>query len=102
MFLFTPKDSGLEIKIQVKRFDATDSERFNIMLAPHITDKNLAFVHIDVSEVEFIDSAGIKALVNIHKNVQDNAKAIKILHPQPAVVSMIELLRLTSIFKIEN
>ncbi len=102
MFQFTPKDSGLEIKIQVKRFDATDSERFKSMLNEHIINKNLSFVRIDMSDVEFIDSSGMKALVSIHKYLKENAEPITILHPKPAVVSMIELLRLTPIFKNEN
>lgn len=102
MFQFISKNSGLEIKIQVKRFDATNSERFKVMLNEHSVDQDLSFAHIDMSDVEFIDSSGIGALISVHKHLKENSEPVKILHPQPAVVSIIDLLRLTPIFKLEN
>lgn len=101
MFQFTPKNSGLEIKIQVKRFDATNSERFKAMFNEHSVDQDLSFAHIDMSDVEFIDSSGIGALILVYKHLKVNAEPVKILHPQPAVVSIIDLLRLSQIFKME-
>lgn len=102
MFQFIPKNSGLEIKIQVKRFDATNSERFKSLFSEHSLGKDLDFADIDMSDVEFIDSAGIGALLLVHKHLKDESKTAKILHPQPAVISIIELLKLESIFKLEN
>lgn len=102
MFQFTPNNSGLEIKIQVKRFDATNSEKFKAMFNEHSIDKDLSFAHIDMSEVEFIDSSGVGALISVHKHLKENAEPVKILHPQAAVVSIIDLLRLTPIFKMET
>lgn len=102
MFQFTPKNSGLEIKIQVKRFDATNSERFKAMLNEHSVDQDLSFAYIDMGDVEFIDSSGVGALISVHKHLKENSEPVKILHPQPAVISIIDLLMLTTIFKIET
>lgn len=102
MFQFTPKDSGIEIKIEVKRFDITNSGKFKAMVNSYSSGQDLSFAHIDMGEVEFIDSSGVGALINVHKHLKSNAEPVKILHPQPAVISIIELLRLGSMFKMES
>jgi len=98
MFYFTLKNSGIEIDIKTKNFDATNSEKFKIILDEYSIGRDLAFAYINMHEVEFIDNAGVSALLSVHRHLKEGAEPIKLLDPQPAVMHIIELLKLTSMF----
>lgn len=99
MFSFTLKNAGIEIDIRTKNFDATNSERFKAIFDEFSIGRDLDFAYINMYEVEFIDNAGISALLAVHRHLKEGAQPIKLLDPQPAVVHIIELLKLTSIFQ---
>lgn len=98
MFYFTLKNSGIEIDIKTKSFDATNSEKFKAIFDEFSIGRDLDFAFIDMHEVEFIDNAGISALLSVHRHLKEGAQPIKLLDPQPAVMHLIELLKLTSMF----
>ena len=55
---------------------------------------------IDLSEVRFIDSSGLGALVSGFKNAITNQGSLKLSSLQPQVKSMFELTRLHRVFEI--
>jgi anti-anti-sigma factor len=57
---------------------------------------------IDMSAVEFIDSSGIGALLSVYRQIPQSADAVTLRGLRPQVQSVIELLRLHRIFKIES
>src|SRR5437588_242740 len=59
-------------------------------------------VTIDMHNVEFLDSSGVGALLSIYKRLPPHNPSVKLLHVQPAVQSVIELLRLHRIFEIAS
>ncbi|NJK88293.1 MAG: STAS domain-containing protein [Myxococcales bacterium] len=76
---------------------AADFRRqINEQWAPTITD-----VAVDFSKVEFIDSSGVGALVSVHKRVAEKGSAVTLVNPCPAVLSVIELLRLHRVFNLQ-
>jgi anti-sigma B factor antagonist len=56
-------------------------------------------VVIDLSPVSFVDSSGVGALLSVFKKLEAPA-SVKLLHLQPPVQSVIELLRLHRVFEI--
>ena len=55
---------------------------------------------IDLSEVSFIDSSGLSALVVTFKAARGAGGDVVLLRPQPTVRSLIELTRLHHVFQI--
>lgn len=55
-------------------------------------------VIIDMEKVTFIDSSGIGALLSFYKQL---GSQLTLRHPTPAVLSVLELLRLHRVFDIE-
>lgn len=101
MFEFTPSEKGLVIRINTKRFDATNTEKFKGMLEEHCAEAIEEAV-VYLGEVEFIDSSGIGALLSVQKRMKNGMGAIKLMGAQPSVESIINLLRLQRVFEIEK
>jgi len=57
---------------------------------------------IDLSQVDYIDSAGLGALVYIQKRTLKNGGRIKIKGLQGIVKELFELTRLTKVFEIQQ
>jgi anti-sigma B factor antagonist len=57
---------------------------------------------VEMSAVEFIDSSGIGALLSVYRQIPKSADAVTLRRLRPQVQSVIELLRLHRIFKIES
>jgi anti-anti-sigma factor len=55
----------------------------------------------DVAEVSFIDSTGISILVWTHKRVAECGGAFVLRSPSPDVYRVLEITRLTQVFRIE-
>lgn len=56
---------------------------------------------LDLSEVSFIDSTGIAALVRLRKRSQELAKALRLRNPGPRVVRVLQITALDSIFDMD-
>lgn len=57
-------------------------------------------VIIDLSEVDYIDSAGLGSLVAILKDARLNNKALYLMAPKQAVMRVFEMTRLDKVFSI--
>lgn len=100
MFQFHHTDSEFRIVIEVKNFEASNVEEFRAALEiefPAFPNE----VTVDLSAVEMIDSSAIGALLGIQKRIGDSSKRVTLVGAKPAVLSVIELLRLHRVFRIE-
>jgi len=89
----------LQIRVEDRKFDITLATEFRRQLNDHWAD-GIEDVRIDFSKVEFIDSSGVGALVSVHKRLAEKGRAVTIVNPCPAVLSVIELLRLHRVFNL--
>lgn len=91
----------MKIGIKTKRLDATNSADFKNELDTNCQG-DLQNVEVDLSEIEFIDSSGIGALLSIQKRLKNDSEPVILINPKPAVLSIIELLRLHRVFRLQN
>lgn len=102
MFEFKKKgEKTLLIKINSTRFDASFTGAFKDKINETVTD-NLIRVEVDFSGVEFIDSSGIGALLSIQKKLSPNCEPMTLINANKSIVSVIELLRLHRVFRIQK
>ncbi len=101
MFNFDLSDdqTTLVIRIEERSFDITNSTQFRAAVGEAWKD-SIEDVSVDFSQVEFIDSSGVGSLVSVHKRVLGKGKALKVINACPAVISVIELLRLHRVFQL--
>lgn len=98
------KDAGsgsLEITINEAKFDAACITDFKSRI-DGVWDDSVKSVKIDFSQVEFIDSSGVGALLSVQKRMPPKSEPVTISQPRPNVVSVIELLRLHRVFRMEK
>ena len=87
------------LELREERLDAHNSgDLKNEMLSLFEDGKNQLV--IDLSEVRFIDSSGLGALVSGYKNASARNGNLKLCALQPQVKSMFELTRLHRVFEI--
>ncbi|MEI6350939.1 MAG: STAS domain-containing protein [Verrucomicrobiota bacterium] len=93
--------SDLSLRVNPSRLDALTAAEFKKDCA-EIWQQGIASVRVDLSEVQFIDSSGVGALLSIYKRLPAPNPTVKLECVQPAVQAVIELLRLHRIFEIEG
>jgi anti-sigma B factor antagonist len=59
-------------------------------------------IEIDLSQTTFIDSCGLGALIALHKTACARKGHVRLLHPQPPVLQILELTRMHNIFQISR
>ncbi len=103
MKIVVSKADGNELSLHVNtpRLDASTAAGFKTDCAeswqPGITS-----VRVDLSQVQFIDSSGVGALLSLYKRLPPPNQSVKLNCVQPSVQAVIELLRLHRIFEIET
>jgi anti-sigma B factor antagonist len=85
----------------LKELAAANSQSFRDQVRAALTDgqKN---IEIDLSQTMFIDSCGLGALISLHKAACAREGQVKLLHPTPPVLQILELTRMHRIFEIIN
>ena len=58
-------------------------------------------VIVDLSEVGFIDSSGLRALIGAHQTLDGRGSTLTLRSPSPAVMRLFELSSVTTFFTIE-
>lgn len=99
-FSFEYQNDTLCIAVNCPQLDAGHVADFKPAL-DEAWKPSTAEVMVDLEKVGFIDSSGIGALLSIHKKFKDTDSNIHLLNVHPAVVSVIELLRLHRVFDIQ-
>ncbi|MEZ5413304.1 MAG: STAS domain-containing protein [Opitutaceae bacterium] len=89
----------LQLNLGVTRLDAASARTFKQEVAD-VWTAEVKSVTIDMSAVRFIDSSGIGALLSVYKRLPQGGPSVRLSGVAPAVVSVIELLRLHRIFEI--
>ena len=93
--------SELSIRVTASRLEASTAAGFKKdcqdAWQPKITS-----VVADLSQVQFIDSSGVGALLSLYKRLPAPNPCVNLIRVQPPVRAVIELLRLHRIFVIET
>jgi anti-sigma B factor antagonist len=96
----TRKDGILIITPQVKRIDASIATDFKSKLVEFLDNGDKVIV-LNLSEVDFIDSSGLGALVLILRKIGADGR-IKLCKLKEGVKSIFELTRLDKVFEIHK
>jgi anti-anti-sigma factor len=48
-------------------------------------------VHVDMAQVDFIDSAGLGGLIRAYKRFDEDGRQLRIIDPSPTVVRLLKL-----------
>ena len=102
MFRFEhrPERKELQVHLASRQFTAATVPEFKIALEQE-WKPDIARVVLDLSAVEFIDSSGVGALLGVQKRLSLQSEPVTLKGARPTVVSVLELLRLQRVFKIE-
>jgi len=100
MFQFNHSSDGLEIRIGVASFEACTIDAFRAAMGRHGA-QGLRNVVVDLTAVAMIDSSAIGALLGVQKRLADPSDRVTLRGARPAVLTVIELLRLHRVFRIE-
>jgi len=95
----TEQGEIVKIEIQEERMDAHNSGDLKEQMLQLFDDGKCNLI-IDLSEVRFVDSSGLGALVSGFKNASARDGSLKLCSLQPQVRSMFELTRLHRVFEI--
>ena len=90
----------LKIFVKVARLGASTAQEFK-RECQKIWISKINDVWMDLSQVTFLDSSGVGALLGLYKLLPKASPCFKLRRVQPAVQAMIELLRLHRVFDVE-
>lgn len=96
----TRKDGVLIITPKVKRIDASIASDFKAKLIDFLDNGDKVIV-INLSQVDFIDSSGLGAMVLILRRIGTDGK-VKLCKLNESVRSIFELTRLDEVFEIHK
>ncbi|HOW63672.1 MAG TPA: STAS domain-containing protein [Candidatus Paceibacterota bacterium] len=65
-------------------------------------NSSITRLDIDLSEVTFMDSAGLGTLISLRKSLDTQKGTVRLLHPAPNVCQILEITRLRQVFEIIN
>ena len=100
-------DLGVEIiqdvkvvRVGLESLDAGNAREFRAAMEPHLAGATR--VVADLSVVQFMDSAGLGALLSVLRQVSANGGDFRLAEPSRAVRSLLQLVRMHRIFSIHN
>ena len=93
------KDGSTVVRFHEERLDAHNSKELKDYLL-ELLDNGAKNLILDLSEVRFVDSSGLGALLSGHKNAGLRDVRFALAGVQSRVQSMFELTRLTRVFDI--
>ena len=98
-FEVVPADGAMVIKPNAPRVDIEVAAQFRHALLQLVEQGHRSLV-VDMSEVNFIDSSGLGALVSALKalKTRDRAGDIRLANVQQPVVALLEIIRLQRVF----
>ncbi|HVY68506.1 MAG TPA: STAS domain-containing protein [Verrucomicrobiae bacterium] len=99
-FEHRPEQKELRVHLATPQFTAATVPEFK-QAFENAWKPDITRVVLDLSGVEFIDSSGVGALLGVQKRLSSQGEPVTLKGARPAVVSVLELLRLQRVFKIE-
>jgi anti-sigma B factor antagonist len=95
----TEEENGVLIVIPPKMdLDASNAEEFKRDITPTVAGRKS--VIMDLSEVGFMDSAGLGAMLSAFKKVRAEGGLFKIFGPNKDIKALFELVRMHRLFEI--
>jgi anti-sigma B factor antagonist len=64
--------------------------------------KHQKWIDVDLSEMSFVDSRGLAALLELKKSFDEERGAIRLRNPSPPVQQILEFTRMNNVFEIVN
>lgn len=99
----------MKILQQDGTLNASKIDQLGAMNADYFRDEmqaamsaDLRAIEVDFSDISFVDSHGLGALLTVHRTAcsRHGAVPLRVLNPQPSVQQILELTRLHRIFEI--
>lgn len=100
MFQFQNGGRAFQITVDEVHFDASNAGRFLQEFEAHCPDVIFS-VTIDFTSVEFIDSLGVGALLNIRKRIHPPTP-LNLRARCPSVLGIIQTMRLHRVFELDE
>jgi anti-sigma B factor antagonist len=85
-------------KILNKRLDARGADDFRKIMLKSISNGGRSIV-LDISEVDFVDSSGLGAMVSVLKSLGEDGDIV-ICGPSESAMRMFKLTRMNKVFRI--
>ncbi len=79
--------------------DMSDAEKMRVTLED-LAAKPTALIVLDLSDMDFICSVGLGAIISAHLKCRHHQGRICLVNPKPAVRELLETTRLTKLFDI--
>lgn len=89
----TVKISGVTELVAANSFNFRDQVRASM-------NADQRFVEIDLSEISFLDSSGLGALIGIHKTTSTRNGMVRLVNPSPQVEQILQLTRTNRMFEV--
>lgn len=93
-------DGVLLISVNLPRLDASSAsslkKQLDFPIEPTVTKAD-----VDLAAVQFIDSSGVGVLLSIYRKLPQNSAEVILRNVQSGVQSVLELLRLHRVFKVQ-
>lgn len=67
-----------------------------------ITEHVPVNVRLDFTDLEYLDSSAVSALISLHTTQKNKGRNLIIIKPQPIILKMLQLIRLDQIVTIES
>ncbi len=68
----------------------------------YIRDFGVFQITVDFRETTFMDSSGIGALITLMRKLPSQSPPIKLIHPSPSILKLMEVCHLHRLFDIER
>ncbi|WP_309400709.1 STAS domain-containing protein [Cerasicoccus maritimus] len=100
MFEISNQDEVLVITLESTHLEAANAAEFKQALSSMRLPES-GKVLVDCVKLEFIDSSGLGALLHLNNSLKPEVRPLALRNLQPEVLSVLELLRLNSVFALE-
>ena len=90
-------EDGVSVLIVRGELDAYSAPTLDSAIETAI-DQGASRLVLDLGEVGFIDSSGLRSMIRARKQIGDDPGALRIRNPQPSTVRLLEITGLTGHF----
>jgi anti-sigma B factor antagonist len=94
------EDGVLAVRLHGE-IDYTNAAPVTDAVGQAVTRDRPSAVHVDLSDVTFLDSSGIGVLISAMKAATAAGGAYRVLAPNPKVRSQLEITGLTELFRVD-
>ena len=101
MILNSKKESEKKLRLEIAgRLDMLGNQKFELEINS-LTDPSIQYMKIDLSEVSYIASVGLRTFITLAKTLSERHGALSLLNPQPQIQELFETVGPNKLIKIE-